>query len=588
MVLDSSIRRARILAASDLESANIELLAPGVDEPLRLTAGESGSSTIGTTDVAWRWVSPTAAEITLVPESQADPTWSGVWSVAFVDPEAPPGSETQTNIHVEGDLAPALVTSPGEWRVGTSLDGVEFGLVRRGSQEQVNPEDVVSDVSFDAQLELPDGQRLDLLDDVPADSLSQPISIDLTGADPGTGFLTMQLAVTTAAAKGPNGETVAGTVLSPQTVRQPVELLPPLDFPTVATTVDFGTTDGTGPLAADLPVTGPGCVWLDAVDLATSPQEVGDVTVTTPSATTAEACLRVEDGETASLPLTLSVASPGNGAVTGNLALMIAPVDDPSRAVSQSVGFLADMRKPVNEAVRIWLTVLLVALGTLVPLAILWLVAWWQSRIPGEGLLVTQIDIEHRAGLAVRPGAQGALALQPSELSFVGVSPPGKRKVSLPVGGVTLRASVRNPLNPHVVVDAPGRTVCLTSRGGRTLDLVVGGTWTLLRDGADRHALLILLPGIASDQQRAELLSEAQAGASDWYAKHPSSAGGQPGDDDAWGTPSTTGWPADDGPSPQMGGADWSWRAGESDETGPGEPPGAPRDPSRGPQDDAW
>ena len=268
---------------------------------------------------------------------------------------------------------------------------------------------------------------------------------------------------------------------------------------------------------------------------------------------------------------------------------MIAPVDDPSRAVSQSVGFLADMRKPVNEAVRLWLTVLLVALGTLVPLAILWLVAWWQSRIPGEGLLATQIDIEHRAGLAVRPGAQGALALQPSELSFVGVSPPGKRKVSLPVGGVTLRASVRNPLNPHVVVDAPGRTVCLTSRGGRTLDLVVGGTWTLLRDGADRHALLVLLPGIASDQQRARALSARLklvpvTGTRNTHRRQAVN----PAMTTHGALPAPPGWPADDGPSPQMGGADWSWRAGESDKTGTGERPGAPRGPSRGPQDDAW
>lgn len=514
VVLDSSIGSVRVLAGSELPEARIELRGPGSPEPVVLSPAEDGSARLGEVDLNWEWISTTAAEIVVEPDSPDSEDWAGVWSITFVDPNASPEAVARTNIHVDGDLLPGLA-APDEvdWRVGGAVEDVVFAVVRRGSGEVVAPDEIVSSVSMTSSLALPDGGRTAALDADGAEQISVPITIDLSEVSPGQGYLDMQLEVTTAPAKGPNGDIFPGTKLAPQSLRLPVTLLPPLNYPTVAARVDFGTTEGTGPLTADLEVTGPGCIWLEGHSVSASPDGVDDVRVSTPTAQSAQTCLTVEDGAFASLPLELVTGSVGNGAVNGALSIGTAPADSAADAISTEVPFLADMRKPVNEGVKNSTAIGLGILGTLGPLALLWFMAWWQSRIPDSGLLVGVLPISVVGNQVVRTDLARGLDVREHDLATYTIERGGTRELVLP-GNVTLKATARNPLDPHVRVTVPNAQVATSAStalgaGRSRLPLAVHQSWVFYREGGGQDRLLFLVAALADQSKRDELVEDA-------------------------------------------------------------------------------
>ena len=347
VVVDESIASVRILAASDLPDAVIDLQTP-TGPALTLRPNEDGEQSVAGTDITWRWVTPTMAEILLAPEELDAAGWPGVWWITFVDPSAPPGSLAKTSIDVRGDLMPALLDAESiAWQVGSTVSDLRFGLVRRGTDEVVAPGSVVSTITLNSALE-PSGQPpIPVLEASGASLLDSPVSLDLAGVQPGQAALSMLLNLTTRPATAADGEPYPGTVLEPEIVQLPIELQPPADFPTVGTAVDFGVAEGIGPLNADLPITGPGCVWLAGRSLSTSPDGVGEVSVTTPSASGPESCIEVGEGQTGVLPLAMAVEQAGNGAVTGSLQIITRPLDQPE-ATPAAVGRL--LRGPAQAA----------------------------------------------------------------------------------------------------------------------------------------------------------------------------------------------------------------------------------------------
>lgn len=554
VVLDNSVRAVRVLAGSNLETATIELRSPGASEPLILPNGQDGAQTIADVDVSWRWVSTTTVEISMTPTSPDPQGWTGAWSVTFVDPSAPDDALARTNVHVEGDLVPTVDGQPPlEWRLGDDPQQLSLGLARRGSGEDVDAESLESTVAVDAVLVLPGGAQEVLAQDVAAGDLDQPLTVDLDGAQQGSATVRLRLDVTTKPATAPGGGSIPGTALAPRTVSVPVEILPPNDYPTFAGRLDFGTTEGVGPLSRELQISGPGCVWLDGVETSSKPDGVGIVRITTESATSADTCLRVEEGEARALPLSLTVEEAGNGAVNGALTVSSVPLTDPNASLSADVSYFADLRRPVNEAVRWWVTALLTLLGSVIPLGILWLVAWWQNRIPGGTLLVAVADVDVHDGLVTRRDTGGPLDFRPDELDHVAVPPSGTRRLPLPLSDVSVTSTVANPLKPAFRVEALGRDV--RTRDGGTALLSLTNAWFVLRDSTGT-TFVGLLRGMSSYEERADFFAQASR-------ELPSRVEG-------WAVPATTpaaassqGW-ADASPSPDD--EEWGGRWGGSDD----------------------
>jgi hypothetical protein len=499
-VTDPAVRRARILTASGRPSARIELGSPAGGKPAVIRPGTTGSQTLGTVAVAWRPVSATAVEITAEPAALTDPSWTGSWSLGFLDTDAPAGSKARANVHLDGDLAPTLANSEEiDWRVGGVIPDLRFGLVHRGTDTGVDPTEVTSTISFDASLQLPDGTSVPLVSAADAGHMAAPVSVDLSSANTGRAKLAMTLSVTT------NGEPgTAGTALPTQVVTEKITLLPPLNYPDVPDNITFGVTEGTGPVAATLPITGTGCVWLEGTTVTTSPALSEPVSVTA-AANSAPNC--VGAGATPSgLTLELTTTKPDNGAIWGTAVVKLAPAQDPGAAVTKVVQFSAEVRKRVNVAYRWWLAILLTVLGIVGPLALLYWIAWWQGRIPPTGLLVGWLDLEVRDDQVVRRGYSAGLTATSEDFHFVGVSPPGQRRLEL--GTTSLRVTTRNPLDPHVVVDAAGLAV-RTRSGGNRLPLAVAGHWALVIDPAGYLRLLVILPGTATPQERDAVLADA-------------------------------------------------------------------------------
>ncbi|MGV1004890.1 MAG: VWA domain-containing protein [Candidatus Nanopelagicales bacterium] len=586
-VVDSAVRRVRILAGSKLPAARLEVRWPGAGEPVVIRDKSAGDAQRGSVGIAWKWVSDTAAEITLQPDELTDRQWAGVWSVTVVDEDAPTGAEARFNVHLEGDLAPALADADDiAWRVGGTVSNVRFRLVHRGTDKQVDPEDLTAATSLDAALELPDGSTRELTTNSPAAALAEPVSVDLAGVATGRARLRLRLDVTTAAAQS-GGRTVPGSRLATQVVTRTIELLPPPDFPDVASTLDFGTLDGTTQATAELPITGAGCVWLAEVAVTTTP-ELAQPSVTSP-ANLAASC---QQG--AALPLSLTTADPDNGLVAGELTIMLAPADDAERAVSKVVRFSAEVRKPVDEVCRWWLAVLLTLIGVGLPIALLYATAWRQARIPASGLMVADLELEVQGNLPTGVGAisrrgEPTLYSRASDYAFVGISPPGQRALALPLGAVDLRATARNPLDPHVEILAPGRSV--KTRFGGTWPLAVAGNWALLADQSGGLRLLVLVPGTADDQTRAAVLEDAGKHLPQLVSELDLPTGDLLNSQgNTWSDPGdgiVSGWVEDAGRSGPTAAGQKRWRrkAGKSEQAAPAAPVG---EPPPGSPEDEW
>lgn len=557
VVVDESIASVRILAASDLPDAVIYLQPPAASE-LALRPNDDGEQSVAGTDIAWRWVTPTMAEILLAPEDLDAAGWSGVWWITFVDPSAPPGSLTKTSIDVRGDLMPALLDAESiTWQVGSTVSDLQFGLLRRGTEEVVAPESVVSTITFTTALE-PSGQPpIPVLEASGASVLDSPASVDLAGVQPGQAALNMQLNLTTKAARAADGTPYPGTALEPEIVQLPIELLPPANFPTVGNAVDFGVAEGIGPLNADLPITGPGCVWLEGQSLSTRPDGVGEVSVTTQSAAGPESCIEVGEGDTGVLPLALTVEQAGNGAVTGSLQIITRPLDQPEVSQEQAVYFSADLRKPLNTAVRNSAFWVLGLLGTVVPLGLLWLMAWWQARIPGPSLTGYAVGVDMRDGQLIRSDDGTGVTLSFSDGQMVGIPENGAKTVPTPFG-FTLAATASNPLDPRVEIQPAGQDVA-TSSGGSHLPLVLKDTWAYLRDRQSGRVQLVIFTAItASDQDRDKVLYDAQGSAPRIFARwpEPQTVGGAGGGASVWGE-GTDATVTDWGPGGDPTATDW-------------------------------
>ncbi|HEX5813182.1 MAG TPA: VWA domain-containing protein, partial [Pseudonocardia sp.] len=431
-VLDTSVDKVHILGRADVPGIEALLIPPPQDPGHSRVQGLDRTPRpldVPGVSATYAWETDRTVSIDLAAAGSG--AWSGEWSVLFVDPTGrTAGQQSHTNIHIEGDLLPALHDAGSvTLRSGGVTSGLDIGLARTDGS-RVDPASVPGQVGLTATLVTPDGRRVPILQNASKTAIGGPSSVDLSDVAPGPATLDLTLDVTTARADG-----TPGTRLAPREVQLPLTVAAAPNYPTVTGPVDFGVGENTTTLTASLTVRGPGCVWLDAPPaLQTAPERAGPLTVTAGTATSAQTCLTVAEGATAQLPLTLTTQTVGNGIAAGSIPVRTAPVDARDRVQTVPVRFTADLRKPL-DVYRFVVALVAALLASALPVLVLYLIKWWGARIPpGRGLHAVSVPVQIVDGRVTRDGQP--FALRDGELrDLVPLTGRGAREVRVD-GGV--------------------------------------------------------------------------------------------------------------------------------------------------------
>lgn len=603
-VLDDSIRTVHVLANSNVEGAEVYLIDP-TDKPAQLQRrpiGEPAELTLGGGQIDYTWQSERTVTIDM---TRAGTGWAGPWSVVFVDPTGnSPQGISRTSISISGDVVPTWPQAADTVLRSGETAQITLGLAD-ATGAAIDPTKLLGTVVLDATLTTADGTSIPVGQKLDKTTLAEPLELDLSDAEPGTGELTLSLAITTADGKDAQGRTVKGTALRPQTVAIPISVEPPAGFPTLGNQVNFGTHEGRADaVAGTLSVTGPGCVWVEgdgAPQIQAGPEQIGEVSITSPDHTSAETCLRVEEGQQAELPLALTTTGVDNGTLNATFTVRIAPLTAPDQVRDAAVPATASFEKPLNPVNFVATLVVAAILGPGLPLLLLYLMKFVTSTIPGRALLAQEFVVQASAGQLLRDGRP--FALQPRDLTSGMVPLADRGSRSAAAGSARLEARMgASPFGAgHVEVVDPDRIGASSSsprptgkRNAARLPLHVHNHWVLLHDPQgppDRATVLLLVGGDAPAELRQSLVDDLNGRGAEVLAAMRAQVGAPPAVDSG-AAPFGPGGPGAGGPGaggpqgPQPfdfgqapGGQPAPWGAG-APSTGPGLTGPAPTGPA--------
>lgn len=510
-VLDRSIEAVHILASSDVAGLDAFLYAPGATEPVVISGATSGRQT--SAGVTGEWLTPRTLEADL--DAATATSWEGQWRLAFVDKtSSSAGQEAHVNIHLTSPLRLEWQDlSDATLRQG---EDVEATLVLRDKKDGavIEASRIVGGMKTQVRATNATGQTFILFEtDDPAD-LERPVTLTIPQDLPlGQATVTTSLTVTTAPATLADGSTVEGTTLAPTEATTAVTINAALDFPVIGTSIDFGLLEEELSTAVDLPVTGPGCVWVDesALTLTGVPADAGTISVSS-SASSKDSCLTVAEGESGTLPLTLTASNHANGAVTGTIGVYIAPVEDHDRAQVVEVSFTGEMLRPLDVGTAWTVFALVLFAGIAIPVGLLYLMKLLAARMPAGTLLCATTVV------AVPDDGAPVTIDVPSHQWEMKSVPKGARELAVGSYRFKAVAGVSPMASPYVRLvspEAPSVSGAPTSvvKGRAALPLAVRGNWVAVLDQPDspRHVTLVLLAsgGSRADDDIARIQQDA-------------------------------------------------------------------------------
>ncbi|MBX3312767.1 MAG: VWA domain-containing protein [Actinobacteria bacterium] len=462
-VLDALTRRFRVLAIGPGGSVGVRVSGPDGSTLVQ----EAGSFEVaGLTGEA----SEVAGRGFTVSMDRPDDGegWDGTWTVS-VESVALAGEPATIRVYLFSDVTVSVGTEP----------------LRRGSAAEVS-----------AKLVLPAGRKAgDFLRSAEAKvQIQDPISgarstVELDGpvAGPFVGTFTTPTD-TTANAFDVSAEltvvTADGASITTRSPRSKVLVLRPegsIQF--TPATLSLPTITGDSSTSADLTIVGgkaDGCVWLEK-----STFDVSGLTVTIDGrdAISEASCLKVTAGQPLTVPVEVTSARRADATVSGVLRLHEATTGQKATVTDLEVS--TSLVRGVDEARRVFLAVVLMAAGLLLPLGLLLVINAVSARFQS-------LDVVRGAAIPVRitNGAVERTDGQPRRLRFNNSdfeSLAGTGNVRrFTFGGVEFRARAsRNPFGATVALAAPaGGAEKLKGGVGRKveLDTMLAGSWVYLLD----------------------------------------------------------------------------------------------------------
>lgn len=332
------------------------------------------------------------------------------------------------------------------------------------------------DAVFSASYLGPDGNRIALTGasvDAPTGKIDIPLPVDLKLAS---------LDVT--ASISPLVTRQHALTLAPVTTEKSITLTLPAAFPHIVvdppiTLSDLEGADGVA--AGTITVNGPtegsdGMVCFATPEVGEDAGDRADGWAWTYTGLDDKGCISVPLGGDTQVPVSATNAVAADSLVKASIPVTFSTTD--GEPIVQQVPVQFRSTHPVNAAAVLLLTVVLLALGLLIPLLALWILNW----------LTTRIDVPkntQRAAFPLTIGPGGTRIAAPERASalsdaFLYSRPTdGERSITDPVLG-TLRARVPwFPLRaPWYELVAPAGTVLITARAGRSA--------TGVREGARR------------------------------------------------------------------------------------------------------
>ncbi|MFY9262415.1 MAG: hypothetical protein GX483_01065 [Actinomycetaceae bacterium] len=495
--LDDGISSVEVLVKSQDHSAVPMVAMP--DGTIALLEDSGQGELTQVSNGAYKWV------VTKQDATQ----WAGVWGLAMISDSAN-AAESYSDFSIV--IRSSLET---EWpddfesmvRAGEVLDGVTLTLIDASTGVEINPEELLGEISVDAKIIDATGQEFEIFVDADAQTLSNPVSIDLTNAAPGVAVVVTNTTITTAGAERADGTPVPGTELFPRASRKEFTLAPSAVFPTLPGTLSFGTLDGVTQASATMPIEGSGCVWLAGSEFTTGPTEVSSVTVSS-EYTSADSCLMVDDD--ADMPLDIEVNATGNGSLNGVLTFTVAPADELTRTVDVKVNYNAEMVKPLNVETVVTTAIIAALLGILIPLLVLYVTKFATTKIPNGTYRYfwQEVPLDDPTALTL-----------PVESEIMTARGGGKE---MTVGHGTLKAKVAwaPTSHPYVLlegVNSPsiGSHTMRSKQGVAVLPQNVASAWALVPSSVTTVNVLVVLDGSTRTGAReswAQAVADAQDG----------------------------------------------------------------------------
>lgn len=512
-VLDDSITSVHVAATGGATGLDLYVLPPKGDA-VKIPIAGTKDTRVGGAVIR----SEGLAEDTVTLDFSAKGSWTGLWSLVFVDPKSGSGNAvSETSISLSGDIEPTATLPAGTIYAGERSKPIQLGL-QRTDGKPIDPKSLLGSVVVDVAFTDSAKNVTPVASGIDAAGLAQPVTIDLTKAADGAGTLTVEATITTASIKPAKGKTIPGTPLATSAVDVDVAVAPPVGFPTVTDTVTFGSARGAAKSSASVTVTGPGCVWVDGPQVTAAPEQAGEIAVSS-SASSATSCIAVADGETKELPIDFATSAAANGAVTGTLTAHLAPKDEPDRARTKSLTFTANLAKQPDIGKRWAVFVATLFGGIAIPVGLMYLVKRMSSKIPPLPLMAGVFDVSVDAGQVLRDGTP--FALQPHELRDP-IPIPSEGATSLTIGPAQLKVSNGwSPFGAGSVRAAIAGAVGVSSErsavrkdGQAELPLAIHNTWALFTapDRGPGHGRLLLLASAdAGPDRRSDLVNKALA-----------------------------------------------------------------------------
>ncbi|GAB3594428.1 hypothetical protein CFAEC_11845 [Corynebacterium faecale] len=496
--LDNSVNSVRFtaIAKDDLgENAYLVLTAPN-GETVELK--DSGEASLNATDVTWE------AETSPVQMSDGTLTlqdggeWKGVWKIQFqgFDPAAAEG-RVFNSVEIQPDLQ--LVFSGGD-----SVDGalnlrddqqLSMNLVGRDGEARVLEGEARVDLGF---TRADTGEFLSIAEgmDLSGGQLETPLG--MIGELPAIGSVEARTTVTTAGVDGN-----PGTTLSPilNTTRITVTQR---DMPQVPGGVRFNADEEV--VTVDVPITGPGRVWVnpDAQLTGTLPEGVAGVAASS-SFDSMDNALVLGLDEQGTLPVQFTVQELRDGLVNGSIPLQISNAEG-GNETTVDLPAEGSLSVPVDTAIFLAAFIAVLLLAILIPLAILYAWRAMTAKVPDKAMSGVRIPVEFN-GEALRYADSSSPDLDSQTVASKQIQAAGNR---FNVEGHPLRVQrfLWNPFaSPTVIVETtPSISFDGKQKGTQAkLPLAVQGTWFLTARGADRSKMeLIALTNLPRNQEQLE------------------------------------------------------------------------------------
>jgi len=517
IMLDGSVSRVNILGTAPVDGVQVWIVDPQGKQAQLKTSADAGlnssvSLAAGGMTGTYTWLSAHTVSLQWAKASGAN--WNGEWKLIFVDPSGKSaGQMAKTSLQVFGDVeASAVIGDTTQLRQDSPIQ-VTLAL-KNGAGEKLNPStDLAGSLGVDVDLVDSAGTTIPVKDGITKADVSAPISIDAQKAATGDGKIQVTLRYTTAAPHG-----LVGTTLEPSVTQTDVAILPPANFPSVTSTLDFGAIEGAVDVTGDVAVTGPGCVWVDpstaSVDAA--PDEAGDVTIGSPN-TSQSGCVSVPEGKTANLPVRLTTANSGNGDVTGTFDVKMAPLDEPTNVRQATVAFTAELSRPLNTTNFVVVLVASLILGVGIPVGLAYLAKFLlNSKMPSAGVYVVSCQVSAGAGEVLRDGKPFAVASEELK-DMLKLRAGGTRDVTAGAYRLVshMGASPFGTADVRVVGASAGASSYRTKAGpAAILPLAVANNWALLKNPGMPQGtadLLLLVSVFSGAQERDALVAAVNA-----------------------------------------------------------------------------